>query len=262
MITVILTSSTEHFRKRLESAGDIQVMDSDVNNDGKRVFPDGEAYARLSHADELAGRVIILHSGAPYPNRGLLELEMLIEIVRNSPSGVPEIFFTYFPYGMQDAQFQIGEINVADNIFRKLTSYYGIKKIYTVDLHCAGKLWMVKYPVVNVSALELLRGVASQEYPDAVFVTPDSGHERRTGIKGAKKTRIHSYHSELHFDDTMKSLVVGKTVAVVDDILETGGTLDHFYDECKKYGAKELLALIAHGILRDGINRITKKYKQ
>jgi len=49
---------------------------------------------------------------------------------------------------------------------------------------------------------------------------------------------------------------------VVDDILETGGTLAKFYDECRKLGAKELIVLVTHGTLHSGISRIQKKYSK
>ena len=51
-------------------------------------------------------------------------------------------------------------------------------------------------------------------------------------------------------------------IGVVDDILETGGTLDRFYTECKKLGAKKLIVLITHGTLSSGISRIQKKYSK
>ena len=51
-------------------------------------------------------------------------------------------------------------------------------------------------------------------------------------------------------------------IAVVDDLVETGGTLERFYEECKRIGAKEMLALITHGVLLEGISRVQAKYQK
>ncbi|GAG54089.1 unnamed protein product [marine sediment metagenome] len=54
----------------------------------------------------------------------------------------------------------------------------------------------------------------------------------------------------------------GKTIGVVDDLIETGGTLLKFYDFAKKSGAKKVIALITHGVLPVGISKIKKKYSK
>ena len=51
-------------------------------------------------------------------------------------------------------------------------------------------------------------------------------------------------------------------MAVVDDIIETGETMDRFYDKCVEYGAKELVALVTHGVLLSGIDKIKNKYSR
>ena len=55
-------------------------------------------------------------------------------------------------------------------------------------------------------------------------------------------------------------MVKGKNVGVVDDLVETGGTMCRAYDFCKDNGAKKVLALITHGVLPEGISRIKEKY--
>ena len=78
---------------------------------------------RILKADQLRGkRVIVLHSGAPKPNEGLTELELILQILRDNQIK-PEVFFTYFPYGMQDKVFERGETNVAENLVEKLINY-------------------------------------------------------------------------------------------------------------------------------------------
>ena len=125
---IIPTSQTEHLAKNiLKIAGNFEVIFPDFSRDGKRYFPDGEIYMRILKAKKLQGsRVIVLYSGAPKPNEGLTELELILQILRDN-NIKPEIFFTYFPYGMQDKVFKKGETNVAENLIEKLINYYKVK---------------------------------------------------------------------------------------------------------------------------------------
>lgn len=260
MITVIPTTSAEHLIHKIDKAKGIKVVHPERNKDNERLFPDGEVYTRINDVEKLEGRVVVLHAGMPNPNIGLTELEMLLEILRLNKEITIEVFFTYFAYGMQDKAFEGGETNVAENILKKLVNYYEVKRVYAIDAHFQGKQWINKYPFTNVSAVSLLKAAAEKENPELVYATPDAGSHRRTGIKGTKKKRIDSYNNEMECDDNFSNSVKGKTVAVIDDLLETGGTLDKFYDECKKCGARDVVALITHAVLPVGLNRIANKY--
>jgi len=136
---LISTSTTEHLASKqnkfaMGQAKNIEVIFPNKNKDGKRYFPDGEVYMRILKANKLRDKkVIVLHSGAPKPNEGLIELELILQILRDN--GVkPEIFFSYFPYGMQDKVFEKGEANVAENLIEKLINYYKVKKFMSSTL--------------------------------------------------------------------------------------------------------------------------------
>jgi phosphoribosylpyrophosphate synthetase len=79
-------------------------------------------------------------------------------------------------------------------------------------------------------------------------------------LENIKKKRENSYIVEMHATKAMQEKIKNRIVAVVDDLVETGGTLDRCYDECKRVGAKEVVALITHGVLAEGISRVQKKY--
>ena len=260
-LNIIATSQAEHIGKKLAKKG-LKVIFPEKNREGKRYFPDGEVYVKISKAEKLRGRTIVLHSGAPKPNDGLVELEMILEILRKSKAKPVELFFTYFPYGKQDNIFERGETKAAENLIRKLVDYYRVSKIYVIDAHFWGREWVKKYPVINVSAVDLLIQTALRDYPEAIFLPPDIGSERRTGLKlkGLEKKRIDSYLVKIKSDEEFKRIVKGKVVGVIDDMVETGTTLISFYEECKKCGAKEVIALVTHGVLLEGIEKIKSKY--
>lgn len=256
---IIPTSTAEHLAKGIKSKRkSLEVILPEKNREGKRYFPDGEVYMKISKADKLRGeRVVVLHSGAPEPNQGLVELELILEILKDNKVR-PEVFFTYFPYSQQDKVFEKGETNVAENLLKKLVSYYKVKKIYIIDPHFGGRNWVKKYPIKDISAVPYLIKNARQDFGENIlFLSPDKGGKRRTGFSGIKKGRLTSFKIEIF---SPKSNFKGKIVGVVDDIIETGSTLLKFYDFAKKSRAKKVIALITHGALPSGISKIKKRY--
>ncbi len=258
---LILTSWVEHLtRNILKKADNFEIVFPDFGRDGKRYFPDGEIYMKISKAKKLKDKkVIVLHSGAPKPNEGLMELELILQILRDN-NVKPEMFFTYFPYGMQDKVFEKGETNVAENLVEKLINYYKVKKIYIIDPHFGGRKWVKKYPIVSISAVPLLIKKVKDDFAgNILFLSPDKGGQRRTKISSLKKKRLNSFNVKM-FSPNLN--LKGKVVAVVDDLIETGGTLVKFREIAKKSGVKKIIALITHGLIPSGVRKIKKKYSK
>lgn len=262
VVNIIPTSTTEHLSKKLIGTPDIKVFFLGKNKDNKRYFPDGEVYVRIPEVDKLTGRTVILHSGAPNPNKGLVELEMVLQIVGASGAFPLEVFFSYFPYGKQDKIFREGETNAAKDLAEKLTEYYQVERVFIIDAHFAGREWVKGYPIVDIPAHDLLINRFLQDYPGAVFIAPDLGGQGRTNLRGFGKKRLDSYRTEMQADEELKALIKGQVVGVVDDFVETGGTMIRCYEKCIKWGAKEVFALITHGVLPSGIKKVLKKYSR
>jgi len=259
--SIIFTSTTEHLLENLKKkARGLEFVLPDKNKDGKRFFPDGEVYMRIRGVKNLKGkRVVVLHSGAPNPNDGLIELKLLLHILRDHEIK-PELFFTYFPYGQQDHVFQHGEGNIAESLIKKFLRYYGVKKIYAIDPHFGKMPWVKKYPINSVSAITHLMKKVNEDFGENIlFLSPDKGGKRRTGISGFKKKRTDSFNVEIF---SPKISIEGKIVAVVDDLLETGGTLAKFHETVIQSGSKDVIALITHGVLNSGIKRVKDKYSK
>lgn len=260
-MNIICTTAAEHIGKKLVIDYGFNVIFPDKNKDGKRYFPDGEVYARIPGIDKIKGETVILHCGAPDPNKGLVELELILETLRSSKAKI-KVFFTHFPYGKQDRVFMEGETNAAENLIKKLVNYYGVELIYTIDAHFSNEEWLSKYPIINISAVDLLIKVALRDYPDLVFLTPDIGGQQRTGLNGVQKRRLDSYTIEIESDEEFKTIVKGKRIGVIDDLLETGGTLARFSEECVNCGALEVVALITHIVLPEGKEKIQSKFSK
>ena len=258
-IYLIPTTTTKHLVKNLSATEkNLKIVFPDLSRDGKRLFPDGEIYVKILKTRRLKNkRVIVLHSGAPKPNEGLMELELILQILRDNKIE-PEVFFAYFPYGMQDKVFEKGETNVAENLIEKLINYYQVKKIYIIDPHFGGRKWVKKYPIISISAVPILIEKVQKEFDrNILFLSPDIGGKRRTKIPGFKKKRLNSFDVKIF---SPSSNLKGKIVGVVDDMIKTGGTLLKFYKIAKKAGAKKIIALITHGVMPDGISKIKRRY--
>lgn len=258
---IILTSQAEHLVKNVKKRiKNLKVIFPDLSKDGKRCFPNGEVYIKLPNLNKLKNKkAVVLHSGAPKPNEGLMELELILQILRDN-NLKPEVFFSYFPYGLQDEVFEKGEANVAENLIKKLVNYYKVKKIYIIDAHFGGRKWVKKYPIVNISAVPILIKKAKNDFgKNILFLSPDIGGKRRTKIPGMKKERIDSYRVKMIAPNIN---LKGGAVGVIDDVIKTGGTLLKFQEIAKKSGAKRIIALITHGVMPSGIAKIKKKYSK
>jgi len=205
-------------------------------------------------------RVIVLHSGAPGPNDGLVELELLLQILKENELS-PELFFTYFPYSRQDKIFETGETNVAENLIKKLMNYYLVKKIFVIDAHFGEREWVKKYPLINISAIPLLMERAKKDFGENIlFLATDKGGRERFKIPGFDKLRRSSFEIELKISKELVNSMKGKIVGIVDDILGTGGTLLKARKLARKSGAKRIIALVSHPLLKEGILKIKKEF--
>lgn len=258
MTNLIFTRETVHLAHSFEDRSDFFVAKPLKNNEGESTFPDGEVYVNVgSSLLDRKGRFIVVHSGAPDPNGGLAELEYILSVLKRAKKEI-EVFFTYMPYSMQDKNHEEGETNAAEDLLQKLVRYYGVKKVYAIDPHFHEASWVSGLPFVSVSPHDLLTSAVKADFPEAVFVAPDSGHEKRAQIQGFKKTRTDSY--TVSHDSASMAHLTGKTLAVVDDIIETGGTMIGFHSACATHSPKELIAVVTHGVLPEGIARLKKTY--
>lgn len=257
---IIPTTKTLHLVKKFTKIKDLEVLFLEKNKDKKNNFPEQEFYLKIPRIKDIKGRVVVLHSGQPSPNEGLIELEMILEILKTNKNIKCEVFFSYFPYGQQDEVFEKGELNMAESIVKKLLGYYKVKKIYIIDAHFFNKGWIKKYPIKNILPLDLFKEKVLKQTDDIIFLSPDEGAEKRTGLEGAKKKRQDSYNVTARLEKKLENKIKGKTVVVVDDIIETGGTLIRFYNNFLKGKAKKSYVFVTHGALEQGIEKIKKTY--
>lgn len=236
----ILTPSTEH----LDLDG---LTFSDHPQNGCKTFPDGELYTQIKGLEDLEEAVVI-HSGMPKPNEGLIFLYGALELLKQKNIST-EVVFTYFPYGMQDQEFYENDLNHAESITRKLTNYYSVKGIYVLDPHFKDQEWLEKYPVKSFSALDLIEKELDQGFK---LLGPDKGAGEYFGIDNVEKIRKNSREVEIKGVEDIKE----DNIAVIDDIIETGGTMTEITGELQKKKEVSVTGAAVHGVLEEGLEKV------
>jgi ribose-phosphate pyrophosphokinase len=257
---IVCSRFAEHIGKELKKEPyNLDVLFSQNNNDKKRDFPDKEMYIRYDGLED--ERTVILTSGQPKPDESIVELMGMVNAVEQTTKDI-EIFFLYFPYAMQDKHFKQGEPNMARTIADMFRGY----KMHTVDLHFAYGKWYDFYNFNNVSAApEIINYVCEKKNVDPEdlrIMGPDLGSQTRFNIDGMSKKRINSHDIEQETSEELADKINGHPVLVLDDLIETGGTMCGARKKCFDMGAIAVYAGATSGVLMQGIHRVRNHYKK
>ena len=240
-----------------------------------RRFPDSEGYVRIPEdaIDSIRAEPVILVSNT-YPDSGILQTILLLEAIGDvrkgdlknlkgvEPQSMPDVgagiylAIPYYGYSRQDKRFSKGEVisaKVIADLFARSCDGMAI-----LDLHEPAVLEDMDFPVKFVSAMpEVADRLANIVKPDFIL-SPDKGAiSRATEVANLigcefsylEKTRIDAHTIE----HTPKDLDVnGKVVAIVDDMISTGGTICRASDALRRQGAKEVHAACTHGLFTGG----------
>ena len=226
---------------------DCRVADLEIKR-----WPDEECYVKVR--DDLKGEdVIIIQTTYPDPN--IIELFLLQDAVRNSGAASITTVVPYFGYARQDKSFAQGEAVSARLMARHIS--LGCDWVFTIDIHNISVLDAFTVPVTNISAMPAIGRFLAENSVD-IIVSPDEGSKARASMAAEsagcqwdflQKKRIDGQTVEIK----PKSLDVGgKTVAIVDDIIATGGTVIKAAEQLKSQGARKVFAACTHGLFTGG----------
>ena len=240
-----------------------------------RRFPDGEGYVRVptDAIDAVRAEPVVLVSNT-YPDSGVVQTVLLLEALTDVRKGElsnlkeeepqslddvgPGIYLAipYFGYSRQDKRFSKGEALSARVIAEILER--SCDGIAILDLHEPAVLEGMDVPMQFVSSMpEIAERLQTEVSPDFIL-SPDKGAiARATEVAGLigcefsylEKTRVDARTIE----HTPKDLDVnGKVVAIVDDMISTGGTICRASDALRRQGAVEVHAACTHGLFTGG----------
>lgn len=211
-------------------------------------FPDDELYVRV--LDDISNEHVVIVQ-TTYPDKNIIELFLLQNAVEEAGAKEITVIIPYFGYARQDIKFKDGEPISA----KAIANLIGLNadRVITVDPHKEYILDFFSIPAESCSAVPELAIFLKGKNVDLVLA-PDKGALDRaktaSKIIGCdfdymEKTRIDGMTIEIK----PKSLdAQNKNVAIIDDIISTGGTMAKSISELKKYGANKVFIACTHGL--------------
>ena len=240
-----------------------------------RRFPDTEGYIRIpsESVEALRAEPVVVVSNT-FPDSGIVETLLMLDAIqavrkgemenlRNiGPQSLPDVgkgvilAIPYFGYSRQDKRFKPGESISAKAIAEMMAC--GCDGIAVLDLHAPAVLEDISVPVAFTSAMpELAQHLKLTVNPDFIL-SPDKGAiERASNVANQigcefsylEKTRIDA-HTIVHKAKDLD--VAGKSVAIVDDMIATGGTICRAAEALRSQGAVQVHAACCHGLFTGG----------
>ncbi len=235
-----------------------------VNTNIKR-FPDGEIYIEIN--ENIRGNsVFVIQSTSTPANDNLMELLLSIDALRRSSAKNITAVIPYFGYARQDRKVA-PRTSISAKVVSNLISNAGANRVVTVDLHAGQIQGFFDIPVDNLFTTPLFARYIKKKLKNKklICVSPDVGGVQRTR---ALATRL---KSDLAIIDKRrprpgKSQVMniignvkGKACIIVDDIIDSGGTIVNAAEALKRNGATEVYVFITHAVLsKDAAEKIKK----
>ncbi len=219
-------------------------------------FSDGEINAELM--ENIRGRdVFIVQPTSSPANDNLMELLVLSDACRRASAARVTAVVPYFGYARQDRRPRATRVAITAKLVANMIVGAGVDRVLTVDLHSDQIQGFFDIPVDNVYASPVLLGEAwKQKYPNMIVVSPDVGGVVRARalakrLDDADLAIIDKRRPRANESKVMNVIgdVEGKTCVMIDDMVDTAGTLCMAAQALKEYGAVKVVAYITHPVL-------------
>jgi len=219
-------------------------------------FSDGEINVEI--LENIRGReAFIVQPTCPPTSENLMELLVMVDAVRRASASRVTAVIPYFGFARQDRRPRSSRVPITAKLVAKLIGVAGVDRVLTVDLHADQIQGFFDIAVDNVYASPLLLGdVWKQKYDDMVVVSPDVGGVVRARalakrLDDADLVIIDKRRSKANQSEVMNIIgeVEGKNCVMIDDMVDTAGTLCHAAGALKERGATSVDAYITHAVL-------------
>ena len=235
-----------------------------VNTNIKK-FADGEAYVEIN--ENIRGNsVFVIQSTSTPANDNLMELLLCIDALRRSSAKNITAVIPYFGYARQDRKV-VPRTSISAKLVSNLITNAGASRIVTVDLHSGQIQGFFDIPVDNLFTTPLFTRYIKKNLKNKnlICVSPDVGGVQRTRGLATKinvdlaiidKRRLQPGKSQV-----MRIIgnVQNKECIIVDDIIDSGGTIVNAVDALIREGAKSVYVFVTHAVLSgEAINKIKK----
>ncbi len=219
-------------------------------------FSDGEIMVEIM--ENVRGRdVFIVQPTCAPANDNLMELMVMVDAMRRASAGRITAVLPYFGYARQDRRPRSARVPITAKVVADMLCGVGTDRVLTVDLHADQIQGFFDIPVDNVYASPILLGdVWRQKYANLMVVSPDVG-----GVVRARALAKRLDDADLAIIDKRRPRanearvmniigdVAGRTCVIIDDLVDTAGTLCQAADALKEHGAVRVVAYCTHPVL-------------
>ena len=219
-------------------------------------FSDGEIAVEIK--ENVRGKdVFILQPTCAPTNDHLMEVVLLADALRRSGTGRITAVIPYFGYARQDRRPRSARVPISARVVADILSIAGIDRVMVVDLHADQIQGFFDVPVDNLYATPvLLSDLKQKNYENIMVVSPDVGGVVRAravakSLGDADLAIIDKRRAKANESEVMHIIgdVLGRDCIIVDDIVDTAGTLCKAAQALKDKGAKRVVGYITHPVL-------------
>ncbi|MBF0308930.1 MAG: ribose-phosphate pyrophosphokinase [Magnetococcales bacterium] len=227
-------------------------------------FADGEIFIQID--ENVRGKDVFVVQPTSRPaNDHLMELLIMVDALRRASAGRITTVIPYYGYARQDRK-EAGRTPITAKLVADLLDAGGVQRVLTMDLHAGQIQGFFNMPVDNLYASPvLLEAIRQRGVRDGVVISPDVGgvvrarsYAKRLNMDLAiiDKRRPAPNMAEVHH---IIGEVDGKDCIIVDDMVDTAGTLTKAADALMERGASSVIAVCTHGVLSGpAVERIEK----
>ncbi len=218
-------------------------------------FSDGEVTVEL-HQNVRARDVFVVQSTCAPTNENLMELLIMVDALKRASARRITAVIPYFGYARQDRRPRSMRVPISAKVVANLLETVGVERVLTMDLHADQIQGFFDIPVDNIYASPvLLSDLKSKAYPDLVVVSPDVGGVVRARALakqlGSDLAIIDKRRPRANVSEVMHVIgeIEGRNCVIMDDMIDTAGTLVKAAEVLKERGAKRVFAYCTHPIL-------------
>ncbi len=227
-------------------------------------FANGEIYVRFN--ESVRGSDAFVLQSHPEPiNNWIMEQLIMVDALKRASAKRITVVAPFFPYARQDKKHR-GREPISARLMTDLFKTAGADRIMSVDLHAAQMQGFFDGPVDHLFAMPILTDyVRTRVDPENVtVVSPDAGRIRvaeqwAAKLGGAQLAFVHKTRDITRPNQAVANRVVGevegKTAILVDDLIDTAGTISEAVRVVLEAGAKDVIIAATHGVLSDPATR-------
>lgn len=221
-------------------------------------FSDGEIQVEIQ--ENVRGKdIFVLQPICAPTNDNLMELMIMVDALKRASASRITAAIPYFCYARQDRRPRSARVAISAKVVANMLEIAGVKRIITMDLHADQIQGFFDIPVDNIYATPILLGdLRKQNYENLLVVSPDVGGVVRARAL-AKQLNcdlaiIDKRRSKANVAEVMNIIgeVEGRNCVIVDDIVDTAGTLCKAAQILKERGAKQVFSYATHPVLSGG----------